>query len=67
MSVSEYPAKKAAVARVEKFATVAQIEERLAVLNAMQFKPGQHGIGSRNLEVQRLRRRLEVLQNPQLL
>ena len=67
MSVSEYPVKKAAAARVEKFTTQEQIVERLAVLNAMQFKAGRHGIGSRDLEVKRLYRRLKQLQNLSLL
>lgn len=67
MSVSEYPVKKAAAGRAEQFATVAQIEERLAVLNAMKFRPGQHGVGSRDLELNRLRQRLKQLQNPTLL
>jgi hypothetical protein len=66
MSLSEYPAKKAVVERTEKFATPAQIEARLAVLNQMQFKPGQRGVGSRDLEVKLLTRRLIWLQNPPL-
>jgi hypothetical protein len=53
--------------RVADFSTPTQVRERLRVLEAMQFRRKQHGIGARNLEVNLLNARLTELSNPPLI
>ena len=53
--------------RVEKFTSIKDCVERLAILNSMRFKPNQRGVGSRDREVAALSKKLKEFQNPNFL
>lgn len=56
--------KSALDTRLEKFKSQSDIQARLVVLRAMQFKKGERGIGTRDAEVKLLEQRLKSMQNP---
>jgi len=56
-----------AMQRVEKFTSIKDCVERLAILNSMRFKPNQRGVGSRDREVAALSKKLKEFQNPNFL